>query len=586
MLGMKVAQLNRYCNDFLECLITLLPPKYNRRQMKSVRKTVAFIGIGLMGAGLLAFNSPSERYFEIAKNLDIFATLYKELNAYYVDELNPNRTIKSGIDAMLNSLDPYTNYIPEDEIEDFRTSTTGQYGGIGALIGRRNNKSTVLMPYANFPADKAGLKIGDEILEIDGVGISDKNQQDVSKLLKGQAGTVVKLKINRWGQKQPLNLTITRAKIKLENVPFSGMVTEDVGYVKLTEFTSDASKDVRKAINELKEKGAKKLVLDLRDNPGGLLTEAINISNLFVSKDKEVVTTKGKVTEWNKTYRALNPPLDTTMPVAVLTSSRSASASEIVAGVLQDYDRGVLVGQRTFGKGLVQATRPLTYNSQLKITTAKYYIPSGRCIQAIDYSHRNPDGSVGKIPDSLRKAFTTRNGRTVYDGGGVSPDIEVERRSLAPITVSLEQKGLLFDYATEFYHTNPALTSTAKDFSISDTQFNQFVAWLKNKEYDYNTQVENTVKELENQARKEQYFDAIKEQLEVLKVKIGHDKERDLQKHKAEIKEVLEGHIVSRYYYEKGMREAGLDADNELQAAVKVLNNPTEYQQILKGKKK
>ncbi|SFB72100.1 carboxyl-terminal processing protease [Flexibacter flexilis DSM 6793] len=540
----------------------------------------------IIGAAALtiAAGNPTEKYFEIAKNMDIFATLFKEVNTYYVDEVSPNKLMKTGIDAMLNSLDPYTNYIPEDEIEDYRTMTTGQYGGIGAIIGKRNNKTLVLMPYENFPAQKAGLRIGDEILEIDGVDAAKKNSNDVSKLLKGQAGTAVKLKVKRFGQKETMNIEITRQRIKIDNVPYYGMVNDEVGYLHLTDFTSDASKEVRKAVTELKEKGAKKIVFDLRDNPGGLLNEAVNIANLFVPKDKLVVSTKGKMTDWNKNYTALNPPLDVDIPVAILTSGRSASASEIVAGVMQDYDRGVLVGQRTFGKGLVQATRPLSYNSQLKITTAKYYIPSGRCIQAIDYSHKNEDGAASRIADSLRVAFKTSNGRVVYDGGGVTPDVDVERPNTAPITISLLNKGLLFDYATEYAAAHQSIVS-AKKFKVSDAEYEHFMKWLSGKEYDYITKVETDLNDLTANAKKEKYYDDIKEQIDQLKKRVSHNKELDLVKNKEEIKEYLEQEIVSRYYYEKGVKEASFDNDVDLQAALKVLQSPTEYQNILKGKK-
>ena len=356
---------------------------------------------------LVAFNRLDERYFEIAKNLDIFATLFKEVNTYYVDEINPNTFMRSGIEAMLRTLDPYTNYIAEDDIEDYRTMTTGQYGGIGALIGKRNKKNTVIMPYIGFPAHKAGLQIGDELILVDEIEVQEKTTSEISKLLKGQANTSLKLTIKRYGVDDQLELNLTREKITIDNVPYYGMVSEDVGYIKLSDFTTNAGKEVKNALLELKNEGATSIILDLRDNPGGLLNEAVNVSNVFIPKGSEVVSTRGKVRDWNKIYKALNIPVDTEIPVVVITNSRSASAAEIVAGVIQDYDRGVLVGQKTFGKGLVQATRPLTYNAQLKVTTAKYYTPSGRCIQAIDYSNRNEDGSVGKIPDSLKVACWT-----------------------------------------------------------------------------------------------------------------------------------------------------------------------------------
>jgi len=531
----------------------------------------------------IAAQAPTEKYFDIARNLDIFATLLKEVNSYYVDDVNPNRMVKSGIDAMLNTLDPYTNYIPEDEIENYRTMTTGMYGGIGAIIGRRKDRNIILMPYNGFPADKAGLKIGDEILEIDGFDVKKKNSSEVSKLLKGQAGTKVKLKIVKLGKTEPEIIEFQRERIKVENVPYFGMVSGNIGYIQLSEFTSDASREVKKGIEDLKAKGATKLIFDLRDNPGGLLNEAVNISNLFIPKDKLVVNTKGKVAEWVKEYKALNPPFDTEIPVAVLISGKSASASEIVSGVIQDYDRGVLIGQKSYGKGLVQTTRPLTYNCQLKVTTAKYYIPSGRCIQAIDYSNRGSDGTVKKFADSLRMAFKTSNGRVVYDGGGVSPDVEVKRESYAQITSSLISKDLIFDYASAYYLAHPKIVP-AKEFQLSDADYTDFVTWLKDKEYDYTTKVETSIKDLAAAAQKEKYYDEIKVQLDALKTRMAHNKEHDLEKNKDEIREVLEHEIVSRYYFEKGVKEAGFDDDPEVKEAIRVLNDTALYQKIISGK--
>ena len=539
----------------------------------------------IVGGGFgFAAQSPTEKYFEIAKNLDIFATTIREVNAFYVDDINPNRMVKSGIDAMLGTLDPYTNYIPEDEIENYRTMTTGMYGGIGAVIGRRKDKNIVLMPYNGFPADKAGLRIGDEIVEIDGFDVRKKTSGDVSKLLKGQAGTKVKLKVVKLGKTIPETIEFQRERIKIDNVPYFGMLTPDVGYVQLSEFTADASREVKKGMEDLKAKGATKLILDLRDNPGGLLDEAVNISNLFIPKDTLVVSTKSKVAGWNKKYIALNPAYDVHIPVAILVSGRSASASEIVAGVLQDYDRGVLVGQKSFGKGLVQTTRPLSYNSQLKVTIAKYYIPSGRCIQAIDYTNRAVDGSAKKVADSLRIAFKTANGRQVFDGGGVSPDVDVKREPLAAITVSLLSKDLVFDFASSYYLTHPSIAKPL-DFQLSDAEYQQFVVWLKDKEYDYTTKVETTIGDLTTAAKKEKYYDEIKDQLEQLKKRMAHNKELDLDKHKAEIKEALEQEIVSRYYFEKGAKEASFDDDAEVQEAIRLLNDPARYSQILAVKK-
>lgn len=542
------------------------------------------ISLGLLSFSvfaLFAFNGPGDQYFAIAKNLDIFATLFKEVNTYYVDEVNPNKLVKVGIDAMLNSLDPYTNYIPEDDIEDYRTMTTGQYGGIGAIIGKRNGDNMVLMPYRGFPADESGLEIGDIIKKIDGIDVTDKNVEEISKLLKGQANTELKLSIKRYGQKEEIPVTLTREKITVNNVPYYGMVTDKIGYIKLSNFTTGAGREVEKALKELKDQGAEKLIFDVRDNPGGLLSESVNVSNVFIPKGSEVVSTKGKVKDWNKTYRALDNPSDTDIPMVVLTSSRSASAAEIVSGVLQDYDRAVLVGERTFGKGLVQATRPLTYNSQLKVTTAKYYTPSGRCIQAIDYSHRNEDGSVGKIPDSLRNAFETENGRTVYDGGGIKPDVEVKPTKLAPISISLYTKSLLFDYATEYYYAHPEITDPAK-FEITDDEYNKFVAWLSDKEYDYVTEVEQTIEDLIEISKDEKYYQSIEGQINSLRKKVQHNKETDLQKFQNEVRELLEEEIVSRYYLSEGKIQASFDDDNTVQAAINVLNDTKRYNSILK----
>ena len=545
------------------------------------KKLLAALALSTLGLASFRAASDNERYFEIAKNLDIFATLFKEVNTYYVDEITPAKLVKTGIDAMLRSLDPYTNYIPEDDIEDFRTMTTGQYGGIGASVVKRNGKAIVLSAFEGYPAQKAGLLPGDEILDINGIVVDKKSNFDIGKLLKGQANSTVKLLVTRYGQEKPVQIDITLDKIHLDNVPYTGMISGDVGYFQLGGFTVDAGKEVRAAVSKLKEQGAKKIVFDIRDNPGGLLNEAVNISNLFIDKGLDVVSTKGKVTEWNKTYKALDVPLDTQIPVAIITSSRSASASEIVSGVLQDYDRAVVVGERTFGKGLVQATRPLSYNSQLKVTTAKYYIPSGRCIQEIDYAHRSEDGTLGKFPDSLRTAFKTTAGRTVYDGGGVAPDIEVQDREIADITRILLQKSYLFDYATR-YRAEHATIPTARAFKLTDVDYQKFVAYLQGKNISYSTDAEKALTDLSKKVKEEKHYDDVKLELEAVRKKITVNKANDLQRFKPEIKELLEQEIVSRYYFEKGRTEAGFDDDPNIIAAVAVLNDPNRYAALLK----
>ncbi|UII30030.1 S41 family peptidase [Fulvivirga ulvae] len=528
----------------------------------------------------LSFSNPSDRYFEIAKNLDIFATLFKEVNALYVDEVNPNKVIKTGIDAMLASLDPYTNYIPEDDIEDFRTQSTGQYGGIGAITSRLNGKIKVVMLMEGYSAEKNGLRIGDEVIKINDIDVRELSREETSDLMKGQANTPVSLTVLRYGSTAPITLDFKREKVKISNVPYYGMVSTDIGYVKLTEFTMQAGKEVRNAVDELKDKGAKKIILDVRGNPGGLLIEAVNITNVFLPKGQEVVSTKGKLTENNASYKTLNNPVDEEIPLVVLINSGSASASEIVAGTIQDYDRGVIIGQKSFGKGLVQITRPLSYNSQLKVTTAKYYTPSGRCIQALDYSFRNEDGSVGAVPDSIKMEFKTTNGRTVMDGGGIDPDITIEKESLSPIAQSLFIKGYIFDYATKYHFDHQSITE-AKNFKLSEQEYQAFTDWLSDKDYSYTTQVEKKLEELTKNAKKEKYYEDIKERLSDVKTTLENSKKNDLTDFKSQIVTMLEDEITSRYYLEKGSVESTFDSDEDILAAIKVLNQPERYKQIL-----
>ncbi|MFN4145833.1 MAG: S41 family peptidase [Runella sp.] len=550
--------------------------------MKNLSRYTLLV-LSIVGLSLFSFRY-EERFFEIARNLDIYATLFKELNRYYVDEINPNRLTKMSIDAMLKNLDPYTNFYAEDEIEDYRTMTTGQYTGIGAVVNTNKGKHIIYSILEGSPAEKSGLRIGDEIVKIDGVDLLTRKDASVDKLMKGQVNSVVKLGVKRIGTSNPIEISVTREFVKTGNVPYYGMLTDEVGYIDLKDFNQTAAREVKTALVELKGKGMKKLILDLRENPGGLLDQAVLISNLFIPKDAEIVSNRGKVVEWNKTYTAPMAPVDTEIPLTVLVNGRSASAAEIVSGVMQDYDRGVLIGQRSFGKGLVQTTRDLSYNTKLKVTVAKYYIPSGRCIQAIDYSHRNPDGSVGKTPDSLKVAFKTRNGRVVYDGGGVEPDIVVELPTKTPILNSLQTKGLLFDYALHYRVTRPTIPS-AKEFELSDNDYREFVNWLKDKEYDYTTQVEKDLSMLEASAKKEKYFDAIQEQFKALKTKLTHSKEADLMTFKKEIKSALEREIVSHYYLQKGEREYVFRTDPEVNAALELFKDLPRYERILKGQK-
>ena len=526
-----------------------------------------------------------DNYFEVSKHLDIFATLYRELNIYYVDETNPGKLMETGINAMLETLDPYTNYISESDIEDYRFMTTGQYGGIGALITQKGDNVVIADPYEGFPAHKAGLMAGDIILEIDGRSAVGKKTEEVSKILKGSPNTTIKLLIKREGEVKTMEKVLTREEIKINSVPYSGMIANDIGYIRLSSFTESAGKEVRDAFVDLKTKNPSLtgVVLDLRGNPGGLLTEAVNISNIFVDKGQEIVSTKGKIKEWDKSYKALNPAIDKDIPVIVLVNSGSASASEIVSGALQDLDRGVVIGQRTFGKGLVQTTRPLSYNSQLKLTTAKYYTPSGRCIQTIDYSHRNEDGSVGSIPDSLIKEFKTKGGRLVYDGGGVIPDYKVEPKKYSNIAASLMSKQLIFDFATKYRLKNSTINS-AKDFKLTETDFNDFVSYISDKEYDYQTKSEKALNDLKEFAEEEKYFSEFQAEFEQLKNKMMHDKQKDLMKHKSEIIQLLEEEIASRYFYQRGRIEASFDGDIELTTAIDVIKDKKLYNSVLEGK--
>ena len=548
-----------------------------------IKKFKKYLIIASIAIGAFMSFGFADSFFEISKNLDIFTSLYKELNIYYVDETDPGDLMKTAMDAMLKSLDPYTTYIPESEKEDFEFMTTGQYGGIGAVIMSRDNYVFIREPYQNSPADKAGLKAGDKILEIEGESAKDKSTSDISKMLKGQADTDVTVLIERVGVKKPFEVLLTREEIKVSSIPYSAMVGDGVAYIRMRSFTRNVSKDVIKAYDELKsDNEVKGLILDLRSNPGGLLNEAINTANIFVDKGEVIVKTKGKIDEWDKTYKSRNEPVDKEIPLIVLINSRSASASEIVSGVIQDFDRGIILGQRSFGKGLVQQTRKLSYNAQLKVTTAKYYIPSGRCIQALDYSNRNEDGSVGKTPDSLRTPFYTRSGRTVYDGGGVTPDLSLERKTFSNIFRSMISKNLIFDFSNQFYRENDSIASV-NDFQVDSTLYEDFKQFLMDKDYEYQTTTEMAIEDLIEEAEDEKYFEELKDQIEILEQQMNESKNNDIVRFQDEISELLESEIVTKYYYQRGSAESSIKYDEEVKRAVEILSDPLEYSSILKG---
>lgn len=541
------------------------------------RKLMLGLAIVGAGAGSLSF---ADEYFEISKNLDIFTSIYKEVHTYYVDDVEPGKLMRTGIDAMLESLDPYTNYYSEAETEDYRFQITGQYGGIGAVISIKGDYVIINEPYEGSPAAKADLRPGDELIEGDGKDLKGMKTDEVSKILKGSPGTSVKVKIRRHGE--ILNKELVREQIHVKNVPYFGMIDGNMGYIRLQGFTQGAGNEVKDALIELKKNpNLKGVVLDLRGNPGGLLHEAINVVNVFVDRSQLVVFTKGKVSELNREYKTLNSPVDLEIPLVVLANSRSASASEIVSGTIQDLDRGVVLGQRTFGKGLVQSTRPLKYGTQLKITTQKYYTPSGRCIQALDYSNRNEDGSVGTIPDSLKKAFKTKNGRTVYDGGGIEPDVAMKADVYSNIAISLIRKQIVFDFAVHYRETHPSIVA-ARDFTMNDADWSDFLEFIKDKDYAYQTETEKELEEMAEKAKKEGYFEAIEANYTKMLEALNHDKKADVQKNRKEIQQLLEEEIARHYYLQSGRFEIGFTHDPEIGEAVKVLNDPSRVKSILK----
>ncbi len=544
-------------------------------------KKILAVGVVLLILLSAATVRQNDKYFEILKNLDIFATMYKEVNANYVDDLNPNTLMRTGMDAMLGSLDPYTVYYSEDQIEDVRTENTGQFGGIGAVIGERDGgKVTILLPNKGYPAEKAGLKRGDVITAIDGIDVNN-DYDKASQYLKGQAASSINITIDRVGEGQK-DIEVEFERIELPNVPFSGMVTQDVGYIKLTGFRADAGKEVKNALRDLKKEGASKVILDLRDNGGGLLNEAVNISNIFIDKGELVVTTKGKLEEMNATYKTLNASTDVDIPLAVLINSSSASASEIVAGVIQDYDRGVLVGRKSYGKGLVQRTMPLSYNSQMKVTIAKYYTSSGRCIQAIDYGSRNADGSVGKIADSLKTAFYTNNGREVYDGGGVDPDFMVSSQRLSSVAIGLLRDDHIFKFANEFSNHLGGIDDIAS-YQVSDSLFSAFKNWVSQRDVEVQSPLKEEIEALKIEAEELGALESIINEINQLESKVNKDLLTEIEDHKEEIQHLIKEELVVRQYLEPGQIRVAFERDKDLSKAIEVLNDQILYNTTLAG---
>jgi len=530
--------------------------------------------------GALLSATFSDEFFEISKNMEIFTSVYKELNIYYVDGTKPGALMKTGIDAMLKSLDPYTVYYPESKIEEAMFMQTGQYGGIGTLVNTIEGKITITEPYEGYAAVKSGLIAGDVVLKINGKSVEGKRHDEVTDQLTGQPGSEVELTIQRPGEAQPRAVKIKREEIKIKDVPYFAMLADSAtGYIQLTGFTQSAGSEVKAAFLALKKRNMNKLILDLRGNGGGLLREAITIVNLFVPKGTEIVKTKGKIEEWNKTYTAMNDPVDTQIPIVVLVDGGSASASEIVSGSLQDLDRAVVVGAESYGKGLVQQTKDLAYNTKIKLTVAKYYTPSGRCIQRLDYSHRDENtGEVVAKADSLIRSFKTKGGRPVSDGRGINPDVEVKEEDAAHIVRSLIENWVIFHYATEYHRTHTSIDS-ADAFHLTDAEYNQFVEFAKGKEFHYDTHTKKLYEELKKTAKEEKYFEGSEKQFDELFAKIDPKRDSDLLKFKPQIKEFLENEIVGRYYYQTGRSKNALREDPCIKKSLEVF--ASNYNQLL-----
>ena len=552
------------------------------KKMLKMRWAVALLLVSGIVLVCLSFKGSDDRTFQMAKNLDIFNSIVKELDMFYVDTIDPNKTIREGIEAMLYSLDPYTNYFPEEDQSELEQMLKNSYGGIGSIItwNPKLKRSMISEPYEGMPAAEVGLKAGDILMSIDGKDLAGKNNQEVSEMLRGQVGTNFKLKVKRPGSEKELEFDIVRRSIQLPIIPYYTVLENRIGYINLSTFSGDPSKEFKQAFLDLKKQGIKSLVIDLRNNGGGLLDEAVEIANFFLPRGETLVTTKGKIKQASNTYKTLREPLDLDIPLAVLVNSVTASSSEILAGSLQDLDRAVIVGTRTYGKGLVQTTRPLPYGATMKITTSKYYIPSGRCVQAIDYAHRNEDGSVGRIPDSLTTVFHTAAGREVRDGGGVTPDIVVKQEKLPNILFYLVNDNLIFDYATEYCLKHPTVVAP-EQFEITDADYNDFKALVKKADFKYDQQSEKLLKSLKEMAEFEGYLTDASQEFEALEKKLTHNLDRDLDHFSKDIRNMIAIEIIKRYYYQRGSIIQQLKDDNDLKEAIKILGDSERYKKML-----
>jgi carboxyl-terminal processing protease len=534
---------------------------------------IPFLALGI----LLATVSFKKDFFEIAKQIEIFTTLFKELNMNYVDETTPSDLMNKAIKGMLEDLDPYTVYWNEQEVEDARINNSGMYTGIGATVRNEDNKMVIIEPFKGFPADIAGLKAGDEIITINDINIKE-HEGDSSELLKGMADTKVNLTYLRQGKKE--ETTLIRGAIDVHAVTFYQLIGDDIGYIVLSKFNKKTTKETKAALTDLKSQGATKLILDLRGNPGGLLTEAVNIVNLFVPKGEPIVTTKSAIKKYNKTYKTQKPAFDTEIPLIVLVNGRSASASEIVSGGLQDLDRAVVIGARSFGKGLVQRPKKLTYGTQLKVTISRYYTPSGRCIQALDYWNRDENGDPVRVDSEEYNSFQTKGGRTVYDGGGIMPDIELESGKFSPITTALLKDQAIFDYATTYYYSNEL--KDWKNFKFSETDFQDFLSFLKNNSFEYETESEKLFSVALRKAESEHLEKEVSSSYQQLMIAVDKAKEKALTEKKEEIKTLISDEILKRYFYREGMHKYHLNHSPEIIEAVSVLKNESRYHKLLK----